>query len=51
MAIFRELETAEISTVAGGQSIRQLIEEAFPGGVWVGNSYYPNGVPGPLPLP
>jgi len=45
----RELKNTEMNIVTGGQSIRQMIEEAFPGGEWVGNSYYPNGVPSAPP--
>ena len=39
-----ELNMEEMTAVAGG-NIVQEIEEAYPGGVWVGNSYFPNGVP------
>ena len=45
----RELSMEEMGDVAGGLSIREMIEEAFPFGEWVGNSYYPNGVPSAPP--
>lgn len=41
-----ELNTAEATLVVGALS-RQEIEDAFPGGEWDGNSYYPNGKPKP----
>ena len=46
----RELKSTEIGMVAGGQSIVEMIEKAFPGGEWVGNRYYPNGVPSGPPV-
>lgn len=45
----RDLNINEMNQVAGGQSIVEMIEEAFPGGVWIGNSYFPNGVPSAPP--
>ncbi|UAB76887.1 hypothetical protein INR77_08465 [Erythrobacter sp. SCSIO 43205] len=39
-----ELNMGDIDVVCGGNIVRE-IEEAYPGGVWIGNSYYPNGVP------
>ncbi|WP_172438961.1 hypothetical protein [Porphyrobacter sp. TH134] len=48
-----ELNNAETSLVAGG-SIMEDLEDQYPGGVWVDNSYFPNGTPKPpirLPLP
>lgn len=41
-----ELNNTEAALVAGALT-RQDIEDAFPGGEWVGNSYYPNGAPKP----
>lgn len=41
-----ELNTFEMAAVSGGTGdiIREL-EERFPGGEWVGGSFYPNGAP------
>ena len=46
----RELKNTEMDMVAGGQGIRELIEQAFPGGEWLNGSYYPNGLPSGPPL-
>ncbi len=39
-----ELKIEETHRVAGGSIIEEL-EERHPGGVWVGNSFFPNGLP------
>lgn len=50
MKTIRELTPAEMKCVSGGAlSIMEEIEKAFPGGVWIGNSYYPNGAPSSAP--
>lgn len=44
MSTIVELNAIDLATVAGG-SIIDEIEDRHPGGVWVGNQYFPNGVP------
>ncbi|MEO1490177.1 MAG: hypothetical protein AAFR88_12195 [Pseudomonadota bacterium] len=44
------LNETEVFAVAGGnpapgQSWYEYLTERFPGGEWVGNSFFPNGVP------
>ena len=46
----RKLKNTEMNMVVGGQGLRDLIEDAFPGGEWVGGTYYPNGAPAGPPL-
>ena len=41
-----ELNTNDIDVVCGAeQTIAEQLEDRFPGGVWIGNSFFPNGVP------
>ncbi|WP_185960322.1 hypothetical protein [Erythrobacter insulae] len=45
-----DLNVIEISSVAGGnpedgQSWYDYLNDRFPGGEWVGNSFFPNGAP------
>jgi len=46
----RELKNTEMEAVTGGLGIIDMIERAFPGGEWIGGSYYPNGAPSGPPL-
>lgn len=46
---FETLSPAEIDAVSGGQSILQDLIDRFPGGVWIGGSFYPDGPPSPPP--
>lgn len=41
-----EMNLEESLRVAGGNIIQEL-EDRFPGGEWVGNSFFPNGAPKP----
>lgn len=43
-----ELNIEEVTIVTGGSIVREL-EERFPFGEWVGNSFFPNGRPQPQP--
>ncbi len=45
-----EMTTLELAAVAGGnpapgQSWHDYLTERYPGGEWVGNSFFPNGAP------
>ena len=50
MTLITDLSATEVLTVAGGnpapgQSWYDYMLERYPGGEWVGNSFYPNGAP------
>ena len=53
----RELTDTEILKVNGAEtppdnrSIMEILEDKFPGGEWVGNSFFPRGAPKPPPGP
>jgi hypothetical protein len=45
-----EMNTSEVLSVGGGnpapgQSWYDYLNERYPGGEWVGNSFFPNGAP------
>ena len=50
MTFIKDMTDAETLAVAGGnpapgQSWYDYLMERYPGGEWVGNSFYPNGAP------
>ena len=50
MTFIKDMSDAETLAVAGGnpapgQSWYDYLLERYPGGEWVGNSFYPNGAP------
>ncbi len=50
MSKIQDMTTSELSSVAGGnpapgQSWVEYLEQQYPGGEWIGNSFFPNGAP------